>query len=237
MLRLFFVFGRAKMIFFWQSPEKKWEKSLKREIKELKKAMISAGIEKQWTKEMLEILQEVLKDAYGLKKSYKKSKEKIEEGKQQIEKIFDSIGMQSTAEKVRNQLYTLVSILQEVYHECTIRKDDMDFESTYSYLKRNTEEYKEADRLMLQSELENLYHLLEEIGIWEAPDFCAMAYYCKYENREVLGEFENGQRNQMLFSYYENHFWKEWKEKLENARIIEHVFDLIKTMMTDTESL
>lgn len=207
------------MIFFWQSPEKKWEKRLKREAKELKKAMISAGAEKQWSNENLETLQEVLKDAYGLQKSYINSKKKIEDGKLQIEKLFDSLAMQSTAEKVRNQLHTLVSILQEVYHDCTIRKDDLDFASTDSYLKRSAKEYQETDRLMLQSELENLYHLLEEIAVWEAPDFCAMAYYCKHENRETLGEWENGQRNQMLLEYYESHFLNEFKEKLASIQM------------------
>lgn len=116
--------------------------------------------------------------------------------------------------EIKERLKKLVSVLGEVFHECTIREDDIDFKLTCDYFNNVAKAYKVSGRLMLQSELENLHYLLADILQWEAPDFLALAYFCKFGDKSKLGEFSNNQRNEMLLKYYNEKYWNEFERKL-----------------------
>ena len=116
--------------------------------------------------------------------------------------------------EVRERLRKLTSVLAEVFHECTIREDDADFRMTCDYFNNIAKDYEGSQRLMLQSELENLSYLLGDILAWKEPDFLALAYFCKFGDKSKLGEFSNDQRNEMLIKYYREQYWDEFERKL-----------------------
>lgn len=94
----------------------------------------------------------------------------------------------------------------------------MDFASTIRSLKQMVSQYAgsvaqaktEAGRafssIMLRSELENIKAVLDDAATWNAPDFLALAYFVLHEDKVVLKEMENAQRNSYVQTYWEEHF-------------------------------
>ena len=214
---------------FNQSTEKKREKEIRREAKEISKELAAFGMDKKATKEYLEVFQELLIDACLQKDCYVCSKQQMAECRLLIDTLLPDIAKKE-ANEVCSQLKQLVVLLQGIYHECTIRRDDLDFASTYAYIKKTA-------RLMLQSELENLLHVVEETLEWEAPDFCALACFCKYGNRSDLAEIENHQRNEMIMRFYREQFWDGFERELEDCGVKERVTDWIKEKLEQREDM
>ena len=221
---------------FNQSIEKKREKEIRREAKEISKELAAFGMDKKATKEYLEVFQELLIDACLQKDCYVCSKQQMAECRLLIDTLLPDIAKKE-ANEVCSQLKQLVVLLQGIYHECTIRRDDLDFASTYAYIKKTAQEYDGSDRLMLQSELENLLHVVEETLEWEAPDFCALACLCKYGNRSDLAEIENHQRNEMIMRFYREQFWDGFERELEDCGVKERVTDWIKEKLEQREDM
>jgi len=212
---------------FGQSAEKKREKEIRQEAKELSKELINAGLDKRAVKNYLDVLQELMIAACLQRDAYVTSKKRMSAGLVIIEELLNDIAGKEPA-KVRGELARLAIDLTDIFHECTIRKDDLDFASTYTYINRATKEYDGTNRLMLQSELENMEHMIGEIVEWEEPDFCALALFCKYGNRDDLADIENGQRNEMLLRYYKGQFWDDFEKELAVAGMVERVHNWIE---------
>jgi len=212
---------------FGQSAEKKREKEIRQESKELAKELINAGLDKRAVKNYLDVLQELMIAACLQRDAYVTSKKRMSAGLVIIEELLTDIAGKEPA-KVRGELARLAIDLTDIFHECTIRKDDLDFASTYTYINRATKEYDGTNRLMLQSELENMEHMIGEIVEWEEPDFCALALFCKYGNRDDLADIENGQRNEMLLRYYKGQFWDDFEKELAVADMVERVYNWIE---------
>jgi len=207
---------------FSQNAEKKREKEIQQEARELTKELISSGMDKRAAKNYMEVLESLVIAAVSQRDAYIESKKRMATGQVIIEKMLEDITEKEPA-KVRGELARLAVNLTDIFHECTIRKDDLDFASTYDYINRATREYEGAHRLMLQSELENLLHMISEIEEWEEPDFCALALFCKYGPREDLADIENSQRNEMLLKYYKGQFWDDFEKELATVRMTERV--------------
>ena len=75
--------------------------------------------------------------------------------------------------------------------------------------------YNNSQCLMLQSELENLLHLLGEVRDWDEPDFCALVYFQRYGDRNELGELANCLRNEMLIRFYREKYWESFEQELK----------------------
>ena len=116
---------------FNQSIEKKREKEIRREAKEISKELAAFGMDKKATKEYLEVFQELLIDACLQKDCYVCSKQQMAECRLLIDTLLPDIAKKE-ANEVCSQLKQLVVLLQGIYHECTIRRDDLDFASTYA---------------------------------------------------------------------------------------------------------
>ena len=215
---------------FGQSAEKKREKEIRQEIKELAKELISAGMDKRAVKNYLDVLQELVLAACVQRDIYVTSKRRMAAGLSIIDELLTDLAGKEPA-KVRGELARLAIDLTDIFHECTIRKDDLDFASTYTYINRATKEYDGVERLMLQSELENMDHLIREIIEWEEPDFCALALFCKYGNRDDLADIENGQRNEMLLRYYKGQYWDDFEKELAPIGKVERVQNWIEEMI------
>ena len=207
---------------FGQSAEKKREKEIHQEAKDIVKELVNAGMDKRAAKNYVDVLQELLVEACAQRDSYVESKKRMAAGQVIIEELLTDIAEKEPA-KVRGELARLAIDLTDIFHECTIRKDDIDFATTYAYINKATKEYEGANRLMLQSELENLLHMISEIEEWEEPDFCALALFCKYGNRSDLADIENRQRNEMLMRYYRGQYWDDFEKELVNIGMGERV--------------
>lgn len=220
---------------FGQSAEKKREKEIRQEAKELIKELVTAGMDKRAAKNYMEVLQELVVEACMQRDAYVESKRRMAAGQVIIEELLTDIAEKEPA-KVRGELARLAIDLTDIFHECTIRKDDMDFASTYSYINKATREYEGANRLMLQSELENLLHMVGEIAEWEEPNFCALALFCKYGNRNDLADIENGQRNEMLMRYYRGQYWDDFEKELVSIGMNERVTKWIDEKVKQEEN-
>lgn len=198
---------------FTQSAEKKRAKEIQQEAKELTKELVGRGLDKRTVKKYMDVLEGLVLTAALEREAYIESKKRMASAQGIIDALLADI-LEMEPEKVRNELARLAVKMIDIFHECTIRKDDLDFASTYGYINRATKEYVASGRLMLQSELENLLHMVSEVDEWEEPDFCAFAFFCKYGKREELADVENSQRNDMMLEYYKEQFWDAFEKEL-----------------------
>ena len=215
---------------FGQSEEKKKEKEVRQEAKGLTKELVNAGMDKNAAKNYLDVLQELVLEAQMQRDTYLTSKKRMASVLLMIEILLEDITEREPA-KVRGDLARLCINLTDIFHECTIREDDMDFATTYQFIHRAAMEYEGDTRLMLQSELENLEHMIREIIEWEEPDFCALALFCKYGKREELADIENRQRNEMLLKYYRGQYWDDFEKELVSIGMLERVQNWIEKTM------
>ena len=201
------------MWIFKQSAEKKRENVIRQEAKDLMKQLVEAGMNRQTAKKGMEELSALVTVAYQQNKVYAKSKTQIAFSMMLIEKLMEEM-RKKDAENIRERLKKLSNVLAEVFHECTIRRDDTDFTDTCTYIKNMSTVYDSAQSLIMQSELENLLHLLSEVKEWEEPDFCALAFFLKYGERRELGELANCLRNEMLLRFYRERYWDAFEREL-----------------------
>lgn len=224
------------MALFQQSVEKKREKEVRLKMKEFMKELTDAGMDKKAAKEGLEELTDILLYACILRDGYIESKKKISNSLTIIEQQLSRMQVREVSQ-CRALTEKLVNSLEDIFHECTIRKEDLDFASTYSYLKKAAVEYDGSNRIMLQSEFENLRYMLSETIVWAEPDFLALAYYCKHEDKENLGEMHNESRNENLYAYYEEHFYRNFIDKIAPFSMQEKLEKWIDMYITERQEL
>lgn len=207
---------------FEQSEAKKRANEIKKEGREVRKALLSAGLDKKLADSFLDEFTECLKDACALKENYQNAREHMQTCRMQIEQVVPRMRELST-ETCKAELTTLLAELQLVYHDCSIREDDLDFDTTIQYLKKTVPGYSENDRLLMQSELENLKAVLDDAFTWEAPDFMALAYFLRHDRKDLLADMENSQRNRYIQEKYKEQFWNEKEESLQNIGMLERL--------------
>ena len=144
---------------------------------------------------------------------YEEARSHLAQSRAAIERLLECM-KESPVSEVKKSLDELMGDLDQVYHDCSIRDDDLDFQSTIQSLKQMAAEYEEhaakaqteagskLAAIMLRSELENVAAVLKDAAGWEEPDFFALAYYLGHENRGSLREMENAQRNSYLVDVY-----------------------------------
>lgn len=207
-------------------------KNLKNELKDLKKEMLSAGCDKARANSDLKELQETLELGSSLQADYEEAGAHLGQAREAIQKLLDCMG-ESPAHEVQESLKILVADLEQVYHDCSIREDDLDFQSTIRNLKQMVEHYSAGtagmQAIMLRSELENIKAVLDDAAGWSAPDFLALAYYFLHEDRNSLKEVENEQRNLCVLSYFKEHFMEAFMEECRKTGVEESIRTLIQS--------
>lgn len=206
---------------------RKKSRDLKNELKQLKKDMIAGGCSKDMAGKMTKELQEILELAEQLSTDYVTAREELQQARRAIEHLLDTMG-ESPAQEVKEALQALEANLNKVYHECSIRVDDLDFKSTMDCFKRMVQQFDGTVSIMLRSELENIKAVLDDAAGWMPPDFAALAYFFLHEDRESLKEMENEQRNQMVEHYFEEHFYGEFRRQVKQAGVSENAMELIQ---------
>jgi hypothetical protein len=149
----------------------------------------------------------------------------------------------SSPEEEKKSLKQLTEDLDHIYHDCSIRVDDQDFKSTSDSLKKLVAQYGgEANHataniatanlamtnIMLRSELENIKAVLDDAYGWNAPDFMALAYFVHHEDKAVLADMENEQRNGYITDYLETKFMQEFRTELTGCGQEEAVKQMIE---------
>jgi small-conductance mechanosensitive channel len=256
---------------FGTSEQKKKIKELRENLKQLKKTLLAAGNEKGKVTVQLKELEETLVLADTLQKDYAAAKECMGKCLQRIEQLLNCLG-QSSPEEEKKSLKQLTEDLDHIYHDCSIRVDDQDFQSTSDSLKKLVAQYGGAAEnntaarsgisgvtksagdaanqetagntvskdvlanIMLRSELENIKAVLDDAYGWSAPDFMALAYFVRHEDKTVLADMENEQRNTHMTDYLETQFLKEFRTELAECGQEEAVKQMIESYVHTDEN-
>lgn len=200
-------------------------------MKQLKKELLSAGCGKGTVNTALRELQEAMELGDSLRTAYEMSGEHLNRARESIQRLLDFMS-ESPAGEVKESLKELVADLELIYHDCSIRADDPDFQSTIECLKRMVAGFGEngaAMELMLRSELENIKSVLDDTSGWKAPDFFALAYFTLHEDKDELKEMENEQRNAFLEEYLKNRFMDAFLRECQKAGAGEKVTELVRS--------
>lgn len=220
------------MNFGERSAQRKKARDLKNEIKQLKKQMIDAGGEKAVINRLMGEFEATIWEAGTLSTDYEVSSHHIAQAREAITRLLDYMG-ESPAQEVRQSLKTLAETLDMVYHDCSIRQDDMDFQSTITCFKEMAPGYgsEPGSRkdIMLRSELENMKAVLDDASGFRAPDFFALAYYNLHGEKDSLKEMENEQRNIFLADYLKEHFSEEFFAEVQQRGVERQVRELMNT--------
>ena len=212
------------------SEEKKRSKEIRKEGKELRKALLSAGMEKRMVETFLEEYLVCLEAACAERDAYKNARNHMESCMRIIDEILPQMRELSTS-ACKEKLNLLLVDLPLVFHPCLIRKDDMDFGTTLSYMQRQIPIYNAEDRLMMQSELENLKSVFADAALWNAPEFLSLAYFLRHERSELLSDMENSQRNNYIEIFYKEKFWDQNVEFIERVGMLERVLQFEKQIL------
>lgn len=224
---------------FDRSARVKKAKERKAEIKELKKSMLLGGCDKARVAADLKELDEALDAGGEAHEDYENARAHLGNARQIIRGLLDGMAESPVAE-VKESLKELVAELGEVYHDCAIREDDLDFKSTMTNLKKMALEYADSTdkaqtaagnafaSILLRSELENVVAVLDDAAGFGAPDFFALGYYLKHEDRGSLKEMENAQRNTYIAAYCREHFLDGFMEKCRDAGVETRAEDMIR---------
>lgn len=199
-------------------------KDNRNEIKQLRKKILEAGCDKNTVNQNIKCFQETLELSNQLQADYEAARIHLTQALEVIAALLEMIG-ESEFDEVRNQFAVLISELEQVFHDCSIREDDMDFQSSLTCLQQMLETFTESSvsgmpAIMLRSELENLQSVLEDARGWSAPDYFGLAYYYLYADKNDLKEMENHQRNQLITDYVREHFLAEFSEECRKAGVI-----------------
>lgn len=213
------------------SEEKKRAKEIKKEGKILRKWILLSGLDKKQVDSFMDEFLLCVEQGINHQENYRSAKAHMQACLSDIDEILPEM-RELSLEICKAHLYKILDHLPYVYHECLIRRDDLDFESTLNYMKERVPLYKSEDRLMMQSELENLKAVFDDTMLWSAPDFMALAYFLRHKEREELADLENSQRNHYIESIYKEEFWSENARLLEQARVLEEVEKFATDMFT-----
>lgn len=215
---------RITMNFGERAAARKKLKDNRNEIKQLRKNMLQAGCDKNVVNQNIKCFQETLELSDKLQSDYEASRIHLTQALEGIAALLELMGVSPSSE-VKNQFSILVSELEQVFNDCSIREDDMDFQSSLTCLKQMLETFSESSQtamsaIMLRSELENMQSVLEDAKGWSAPDYFALAYYYLYADKNDLKEMENHQRNQLITDYVREHFLTEFLKECSRAGVL-----------------
>ena len=209
---------------------KEQKKERKAALKELRQGLLAAGADKAKTAEYVKELQETLELRGTLKADYEEARVHLKRARESIVRLSACMS-ESPAEEVLKSLKELAAELRGVCHDCLIREDDKDFVSTVAGIAQLSEQYgggsSGMQAIMLRSELENAKAVMDDVAGWSAPDFFALAYYLRHEERETLKEMENEQRNQMISAYVKEHYLNAFLKECRKAGVETRVWELI----------
>lgn len=104
-------------------------------------------------------------------------------------------------------------------HEFLVSKEDQEFHSTYdTILRLGTKALNAPDqKLLLQSEIENLLSLLKENLEKEEPEIAALTFYYQFGSDQELAQLPPAEKLEKITYFYEHEFRQPILQLLENG--------------------
>lgn len=104
-------------------------------------------------------------------------------------------------------------------HEFLVSKEDQEFHSTYdTILRLGTKALNAPDqKLLLQSEIENLLALLKENLEKEEPEIAALTFYYQFGSDQELAQLPPAEKLSKITYFYEHEFRQPILQLLENG--------------------
>lgn len=104
-------------------------------------------------------------------------------------------------------------------HEFLVSKEDQEFHSTYdTILRLGTKALNAPDqKLLLQSEIENLLALLKENLEKEEPEIAALTFYYQFGSDQELAQLPPTEKLEKITYFYEHEFRQPILQLLENG--------------------
>lgn len=204
------------------SEEKRRAKEIKKEGKNLRKWILLSGVDKKSADAFMDEFLTCLEQGICQRDYYYAARAHMESCLKVINEILPQM-RELQAEECKRHLGSLLTDLPLVFHDCFIRKDDLDYESTLRYMNKQVPVYSDNDRLMMQSELENIKAVFDDAMLWDAPNFVALAYFLRHKCSDLLSDMENSARNSYIERIYKEEFWDGCKCFLEQADALEQV--------------
>lgn len=201
------------MSFAERAAARRKSKDLKNDLKEMRQHILNTnGGDKAQLTNDLKKFQESMELGATLYAEYADARMHLMQAREMIGRLLEQMGATPAAE-MKARLKELVVHLEGVYHDCSIRRDDMDYQATLLNLRQMVERYPEntsgMQAIMLRSELENVKAVLDDTADWTAPDFLALAYFYLHADKNTLRDMENEQRNQFVLKYFKDEFMDE----------------------------
>ncbi len=209
-----------------KSVRRQKKKDLRNQVRQIKKDMLGAGCDKGNTRRFLREFEETLLRAEELSAHYQTAVRHIGQSREAMERLLEHMG-ERPVRQVRQELQEVSEGMEHIYHDCTVRRDDADFQSSVACFQKLAAGFGNgADamgELLLRSELENIKAVLDDTAEFRAPDFFALAYYRLHEDGEALKDMEQAQRDLLLEEYLKEHFTEPFRRETDLAGVTERL--------------
>lgn len=181
-------------------------------LKELKEALAACGCDMNTFKSWQRQYEKLIKQMPSVRAQYENALFTTQEVyviAQELEKMIVDRG-EAVRKEFAGMLKNLKKVKNTFDHEFIISREDREFHSTFdSILKLGVKALDDAQqRLILQSEIENLLALLKENLEKEEPQLYALCFFYQEHSDQELMELPPSKRVERIVEQYQNEFVK-----------------------------
>lgn len=192
------------------------------EEKKFRNVMASLGVPANVLRSWQKKLEKTQKAAVMEREKYFRVKGALAQLEKELLAVEQCLREQNTVELTKEYqvfLKELKSLKGCCDHEFLISSENQEFHSTYDTLLRMGAEplADEDERLIVQSEIENLIELTKEALDRKPPDFFHLGYYFTFHNWKELCELSPQEKINRVWHVFEREFLKEIQQHIQNA--------------------
>lgn len=182
--------------------------------KQFKNAMEAAGADMSVVNSWLKLYQKTKKNSVNVTNKYYVVKANLNKLLSNLKEIEQLIISETQDDAVKKRIGILIrdckSMKNEFDDEFLINKDDKDFHMTLESvikLGTNFSESSSGERIIFQSEVENLIHLADEGTSREKPDLFALSYFYLEHSNKDLQELNFRQKIDEVHGIFKTEFY------------------------------
>ena len=190
------------------------------ELKLIKKAMQTADCDMSVVRAWLKLYEKVKKQTAATKDSYIQARANLEEIQKyaaKLEQVVVEEAWQSS--RCKEEVAAITGKLRQMdgsyEHEFLVSRENQEYHLTYHSVIELGQ--KECDKIIFQSEVENLSALNQEILGRETPDFYHLGFYETDRSAEDLSDLPYSEKMRKIGSLYEADFLRPIRKQLITA--------------------